>query len=159
MSGNTTLKPLLRPLSPRSTLSTGRFATISTATHMATSTRRARRRRRTDAGGVGRRLSVWLRPQILRYPTDPLPQTLRKIHQNNQIRGIPILLCNSMTDPDELITGLFTLAVSILILVVFYQVYTGGSVARISELASALAVPFIFFLLLIYVLVTVLQNV
>lgn len=63
-----------------------------------------------------------------------------------------------MTDPDELITGLFTLAVSILILVVFYQIYTGGSVARVSELASALAVPFIFFLLLIYVIITVLQN-
>ena len=95
----------------------------------------------------------------LRYPSIRYRSRYAKAHQNNQIRGILILLYNSMTDPDELITGLFTLAVSILILVVFYQVYTGGSIARVSEFASAFAVPFIFFLLLIYVLVTVLQNV
>lgn len=66
---------------------------------------------------------------------------------------------NPMTDPDELITGLFTLAVSILLLFVFYQIYTGGNVARISEIAGALALPFVFFLVILYALVTILQNV
>jgi hypothetical protein len=51
VSGNTIQRLFLRPFSPRSTLSTGRFATISTATQARSRSRRAARRRRTDTGG------------------------------------------------------------------------------------------------------------
>lgn len=64
-----------------------------------------------------------------------------------------------MTNPEDLISAIFSLVVALVVLVAIFQVYTGGSVARISEVAGTFAVPFVLFLIVLYIVVAISQNV
>ncbi|TKX46069.1 hypothetical protein [Halorubrum sp. ARQ200] len=64
-----------------------------------------------------------------------------------------------MTNPDEIISSIFALAVAAVMLLALFQVYTGGSVARVSEIAGTLALPFVLLLLGLYAVLMIKQNV
>ena len=64
-----------------------------------------------------------------------------------------------MTDPEDLITAIFTLFVGLVVLAALFQVYTGGSVARVSEIAGTVAIPFVLVLVGFYVVLIIIENV
>jgi hypothetical protein len=80
VSGNTTLILFLRPFSPRSTLSTGGFAAISTATQARSRSRRAARRRRTDTRGRLAVRGVAKATQLRYHPALASGPRIQKIH-------------------------------------------------------------------------------
>jgi len=61
-------------------------------------------------------------------------------------------------DPGELVSSIFALVVALAIFVVLLAAFQGGDVLRITNLISTFAVPFIFILLFIFFIATLITE-
>jgi len=63
-----------------------------------------------------------------------------------------------MTDPADVVSAIFTLAVSSVVLLMVYGALAGWDITAISQIAASFALPFVIFLVVMYVVLEVLNS-
>lgn len=58
-------------------------------------------------------------------------------------------------DPDEVVSATFTTAVGLIVIFTIYATLFGGDVQKIVNIATNFAVPFIFFLIFLYIIIVI----
>ncbi|WP_123619379.1 hypothetical protein [Halorubrum sp. CSM-61] len=64
-----------------------------------------------------------------------------------------------MTDPEEVVTSIFILAVAAVVVVSIYRISIGGDVTTVSSIVGQFATPFVVLLLVIYGTLIISENV
>lgn len=54
-------------------------------------------------------------------------------------------------DPEELVTGIFTTAILLVVLLILWTVQSGGDVLQLVNMVSSYAAPFVIILLVMFV--------
>ena len=62
-----------------------------------------------------------------------------------------------MTDPAEIVTGIFTTVVMLVVLILLYGALQGWDISNISQYVSAFAVPFIALLVFLFFILSILE--
>lgn len=55
-------------------------------------------------------------------------------------------------DPEELVTGIFTTAILLVVLLILWTVRSGGDVLQLVNMVSSYAAPFVIILLVMFVI-------
>lgn len=56
-----------------------------------------------------------------------------------------------MPDPEQIVTTIFSVVISLVVLFMMKGALSGGNVSKIANMVSSLAVPFMIFLFILYI--------